>query len=565
MTVAIPREVLDHHTAILGKTGSGKTNTAKLLIEQVVEQGARVCVLDPIKSDWWGMTSSADGKRPGLPFHILGGPRAHVPLHAGAGKAIAEIVANGSLPLSILDMADFGPGGQMQFFVDFVPTLIKKMRGVLYLVMEEAHLFAPKERSGFGAENMAIHWAKTLATAGRSKGVRLIPVTQRVQSLHNALLGSCETLIAQRLTAPADQEPVIKWLRANTDKDTAASIASSISSLGTGTGWICSGEAKIFQRVQFARIKTFDNSATPTHDATEISVKTAPVDHDALRAIIGDAVKEAEANDPKVLKARIAELERDARRQKPSAPTEGMFTQAEVNQQIAAAIQSAQVQVGKANRESERLLGLLAHIEKAAASGVTGQPVEKPVITSPVVVAAVALKRPPPQVRQDAVERPEGLDGPQQRILNSLAFWEATGLPAPYSRVQVAFMANYSPKGSTFQTPLSTLRGKGLVDYQDGKVMFTDAGRALAISHGQPTQEEVHERVMARLDGPMRRILSPLLSAYPNAMDRDSLAAAAEYSPQGSTFQTPLSTLKGLGLISYPQKGFARAADDLFI
>jgi hypothetical protein len=183
------------------------------------------------------------------------------------------------------------------------------MRGVVYLVLEESHEFAPKERAGFGAENMAIHWAKKLATGSRTKGIRLIVATHRIQSLHNAVLGSCDTLIAHRIMAPADQEPVIKWLRANVkDKTTREEVEGSLSSLPTGTGWLCSGEAQIFEKITFPRIKTFDNTATPTGDAAAAQIITARVDVGELRTLIGDAVALAEADDPKALKAKIAAL-----------------------------------------------------------------------------------------------------------------------------------------------------------------------------------------------------------------------------------------------------------------
>jgi hypothetical protein len=171
---------------------------------------------------------------------------------------IGQLVGSGKLPLSIIDMADFEAGGLQRFFVDFAQSLMRNARGVIYLVIEEAHEFAPKERSGIGGESMAMHWAKKLATAGRSKGIRLIVATQRTQALHNAVLGSCETIIAHRLSAPADQEPVIKWLKANTDKETEAKVSSSLSSLPTGTGWVCSGEAN------FPRWSSFRNSKPTT-------------------------------------------------------------------------------------------------------------------------------------------------------------------------------------------------------------------------------------------------------------------------------------------------------------
>src|SRR4051812_20376298 len=133
--MAIPSAVLLQHLGILGKTGRGKTTTAKGCVEQVYDEGARVCILDPIKSDWWGITSSADGKRAGLPFYILGGDHGHLPLASSSGKAIADLVARGQLRHTVIDMANFEPGGQMRWFADFAPRLMQRMKGVLYLVM----------------------------------------------------------------------------------------------------------------------------------------------------------------------------------------------------------------------------------------------------------------------------------------------------------------------------------------------------------------------------------------------------------------------------------------------
>jgi len=135
------------------------------------------------------------------------------------------------------------------------------------------------------------------------------------------------------------------------------------------------------------------------------------------------------------------------------------------------------------------------------------------------------------------------------------------------TRVQVAVVAGYSPKGGAFQNPLGALRTMQMIDYPvGGRVALTDDGMAAASRiPGHATQDDLHAKVMDILDGPQRRILEPLLRAYPDPMTRAALAEAAGYQPTGGAFQNPLGALRSLGLIDYPASGQVVALPILFI
>jgi hypothetical protein len=577
----IPDAILTQHMAVLGKTGSGKTSTAKLAIEQVVADGARVCVLDPIKSDWWGLTSSADGKRPGLPFHILGGPHGHVPVHASAGKAIAEIVATGALPLSIIDMADFEPGGQAKFFVDFAPALLRKMRGVVYLVIEEAHIFAPKERSGWGDENLSIHWAKTMATAGRSKGIRLVLVTQRTQALHNALLGSCDTLIAHRLTAPADQEPVVKWLRANTSAEVLTQVAGSLASLKTGEGWICSGEAKLFDRVQFPRIATYDNTATPTGDAQARTVKTAPVDQEKLRAIIGEAVDQAKADDPRELRKAIAEKdkrikelqtasENSARKNTQLLPSKVVEKPVIKDSQITA-LDAALGRLEKAiDRAGDVLTKPFAGVrEQLGALAAAVKSVRQPALPMPVMPAAVAefgrrfeagahVERRPtaPRAQPHASGNGHGTLPPGE-LATLTAALQYPGL----DRKRLTVLTGY--KRSSRDAYIVRLASKGLIEVASNALHATEAGAAALPSFEPlPTGAALVSYWQGRLPEGERRTLDVLIHAGGAEVAREVIDDATGY--KRSSRDAYLVRLKARGLVEFSGRGTVRASEELF-
>src|SRR6202051_1214421 len=87
----IPDAALDADIAILGKKGRGKTFTAKGLVERLLHMQRRVLVLDPL-SVWWGLKSGADGKFPGFPIPVFGGPHADIPFPDAAGRILSEVI-----------------------------------------------------------------------------------------------------------------------------------------------------------------------------------------------------------------------------------------------------------------------------------------------------------------------------------------------------------------------------------------------------------------------------------------------------------------------------------------
>ena len=77
----LPLSVLDQRLAIVGTSGSGKTYAAKGLVERLMGQGARVCVVDPL-GVWWGLRAGADGAASPSPDPVVvfGGHPADVAL-----------------------------------------------------------------------------------------------------------------------------------------------------------------------------------------------------------------------------------------------------------------------------------------------------------------------------------------------------------------------------------------------------------------------------------------------------------------------------------------------------
>src|SRR5688572_28994404 len=89
--LALPLDVISMRIALYGTSGSGKTAFGRLMAEKVHEANHRFCAID-LKNDWWGLKSSADGSKAGIPVVVFGGPKRDIQLFDDTGAVVADTV-----------------------------------------------------------------------------------------------------------------------------------------------------------------------------------------------------------------------------------------------------------------------------------------------------------------------------------------------------------------------------------------------------------------------------------------------------------------------------------------
>jgi uncharacterized protein len=406
---------------------------------------------------------------------------------------------------------------------------------------------APQGRVSDPQSGAMLHAANSLVSLGRARGLRITLITQRPAKLHKDSLSQAETLIALRLIAPQDRRSVEDWIADQADEAKGEEIMASLPSLPTGCGWIWSPEIGILSKVTFPRIKTFDSSNTPEGFADG---KNAPVlasiDLATISGRLSSIKEEADANDPAKLKAKIRELQKAV-----PPPTVKADDKA-----VGAAFQrgsAAGREYGYAEGVEDATAAVRAGVAKSLEAALTGLTRKAPKRThSAKAERPTASQRPvPPKV---AITAPSGdLSRPEQRIVDSLAFWIGIGKETP-TRQQVAAVAGYSPKSSGFCNIIYGMHTKGLVTYPSpGLLNLVDRSSANAM--GAQTAKKT---LLDTLSDPQRRIVSAFNGTQAS---RAEIAERSGYSPKSSGYSNLIYSLAGIGVIVYPSTGMVDLAD----
>lgn len=141
-------EITDQHIAILGKTGSGKTITAKGYVELLILAGRRVCIFDPT-GVWWGLrylppagnSRILRADRPGLRVPIVGGLAGDI--EDADPAALGRYIGKGEGAI-IVDISELMIGRRHAFAEHFFAALYQANRKPLYLIIDEADEVAPQ-------------------------------------------------------------------------------------------------------------------------------------------------------------------------------------------------------------------------------------------------------------------------------------------------------------------------------------------------------------------------------------------------------------------------------------
>lgn len=557
----LPPAIFKQHCAILGKTGAGKSYAARGMVETLLAEHRRVCVIDP-KGDWHGVKLSADGKRG--PFKVIGfgdfkEPTAtDIAINPRAGREVAELVATGNRPC-VIGFRGWMPGDRTRFWMDFAATLFNKNHGELFLVIDEVHNFAMQGKTMDPESAKCLHWTNRIASEGRGIGIRLIMASQRPQKVHKDTLTCAETLIAMRVIHPLDRAAMKDWIDGCGDSSKGKAVLDQLANMARGQAWVWSPEIGFLEKVSFPSIETFDSFSDTATLARPQSVLTwEGTDLDEVRNKLSSIVEEAKSNDPRELRARIARLEAQLRNA-PVAPLPEPVEVSILKDEDRAMLAQVQTTVSKmvsGADDLKRALDSLGAKLPFSASAVNAAvrhmtPQTLPARNSPLLVAG------PDTRRKIAHDKTLGIAKGERAVLVACAQYGDSGV----SKETLTVLTGY--KRSSRDAYLQRLRDKALIAHGgEGYVATADGIKALGSDFEPlPTGPELLAHWLGRLPDGERRVLEVLVSFHPQAISREQIDAETGY--KRSSRDAYLQRLSARRLVERDSSG-VKAADILF-
>jgi hypothetical protein len=543
--VELPLDAVTQKLAFMGRTGGGKSYAASKLAELMLEAGAQVVVIDPVGA-WHGLR--LPGRGAGFEIPVLGGLHGDVPLEPTGGALVADLITDRALS-AVLDVSQMLSSEQARFVTDFATRFFQKKKAApsaVHLFLEECQEMIPQNAQP--GEQRMLHAFERMVKLGRNFGIGVSLISQRPQEVNKKALNQTECLFAFQMTGPQERKAMVAWM---SDKGMDTAIGERLPSLATGHALLWSPSwLRTNVEIHVLPKRSADASSTPKVGAKARAAEAlTPIDLAELSVAMAETIERTKAEDPKELRKRIAELERQVAKG-------GGERLVEVEVPV----------LGDADRE---LLGLLKHSLEQVFRSFDGlrprmsEVLERfEVIGAPAPRKAIAHRdlkpdnviqkakperdRPPPaQVRADGTAK--DVRSGARHILAVAA----RHYPHVLSRDVLAARSGMAASGGTYATYIGDLKRAG---YLADNLAPTERGIAAAgVKPRTPMTRAEIVGQWRKLRAGARRLLDLVLEHGPIARER--LAELAGMEASGGTFNTYLGDLRRPGLILTERSG----------
>ena len=562
----------DTRALISASSGAGKSWLFRLLAEQIGDK-IQTLLIDP--------EGEFPTLREKLDILIVGENGDIQPDIKSAGLLARKLAESGIS--AVIDICELpGPGDPwdkrrlwVYGFLTGLMSIPKSQYHPMLVCIDEAHNLAPESPLKGGKELSKKYFnlfespsvlsrsaIRFMQSAGRKRGIGGLQASQRISKIDKDSIADCRNIFVGGTNLDIDQE------RAGDMLGMSKKQSLTLRDMVPGE-FYCFGPAFSGKGV----FRFYAGNVETTHPRAgqrlNVEVPKASTQIAKIAAQFGDLPKEVEAEvrTLETLQNEVTRLNRALLERPRQIVPESVEVRVEVPVLKEDDVSGLATLVFAMNEESKGMMDIAKELSEKASS-ITDviqkfKAMPSPTQRLPINVSYAKALHNYENKSSKNVEDGESITSPQQKILDAIAWFESIGIIEPRQEA-VAFVAGYTFGGGAFNNPRSKLNTGGYVAYRGKGISLTEKGRSLAeVPVIELTKEGLQARVIGVLPNPHQEVLRALLNLYPHPISKDELSSIV--GRRGGAFNNPLSRLRTMGLIEYPERGTVKARSFLFL
>jgi hypothetical protein len=281
-------DILTGRGFITGKSGGGKSNSASVIAEKLLDRGYSLLCVD-IDGEYYGLKEEYEI------LHVGADEECDLQVSVEHAEKLASLALEQGVPI-ILDVSSFLDERDARELLKEVAKHLfakeKKVKQPFLMLVEEIHEYIPE---GGGMDECGRMLVK-VGKRGRKHGLGIVGISQRPADVKKDFITQCDWLLWHRLTWSNDTKVAGRIL--------GTEYRDRIEELDDGECFMLSDFEESLRQVQMERKRTFDAGATPGLDDFE---------RPELKSVSADLVGELESitEAERERESRIKELERE--------------------------------------------------------------------------------------------------------------------------------------------------------------------------------------------------------------------------------------------------------------